>query len=63
MFSIALRSSQLKVLSGLLINLSAGLILLLPTIRDIFVLIFDLIFAILCLVLAIKIEDILEQND
>lgn len=63
MFQITLRSSQLKVLSGLLINLSAGLLLLLPTIRDIFVLIFDAIFAILSLVLAVKVEDMLSEYD
>ncbi|OGG12959.1 hypothetical protein A2773_01080 [Candidatus Gottesmanbacteria bacterium RIFCSPHIGHO2_01_FULL_39_10] len=63
MFKITINSSQLKVLSGLLVNLSAGLLLLLPTIRDFLVLIFDLIFAILSLVLAVKIEDILGQND
>lgn len=63
MFTITFRRTQLKVISGLLINIAAGLLLLAPNIKDIFVLIIDVIFAILCLVLAVKIEDILEQND
>ena len=63
MFKITFRSSQLRVLSGLLINFSAGLFLLLPTIRDVSVLIIGFNLAIISLGLAFKIEDILETND
>lgn len=58
---VELRKSQLKIISAVLANFASGLFLLPLTIRDIPVLISSLFFAIACLVIAVKIEDILEE--
>jgi len=52
----------LKAISALLFNIAAGLILLLPTIKDALVLILDIFFVIVCVVIAVKAEEILEKQ-
>lgn len=54
---LILKKSQLRVFSSLLVNISAGLLLGTVAIRDIWVLFGNIIFAIICLVLSIKLED------
>ena len=62
-FSFTLRPSQLRILSSLLVDLAAGLLLAVFTIRDFMVLTVDFVFVTLFLVIAIKAEDILETHD
>lgn len=58
--SFEIRQAWLKAISTLLLNLAAGIILLLFTIRDLKVLTLDLLLAIICIIIAVKIEEILE---
>lgn len=60
-FSVELRPSQLRVLSVMLTNVAAGLLFLLLTTRDVFVLTTIIFFVILCVGLSVKIEDILNN--
>lgn len=53
----------LKVLASFLVNLSAGITLLLFTIRDPYVLILDILFGILSLGIAVSIEILLRSYD
>jgi len=58
---ILVRFSWLRITSALIVNLAAGLILLMFTIRDWRVLILDGLFVIVSLVISARIEDILED--
>lgn len=60
--AFTVRPAWLKAISALLFNVAAGLILLLPTIKDIAVLILDVFFAIVCIGVAVKAEEILEER-
>lgn len=54
-------TAVLKVLSSLLANFAAGFLLTIPAIRNLWVLTGNFLFAIVCILLAIKIETILEE--
>lgn len=56
------RSAKLKVLSSLLTNFAAGLILILPAISDFWVLTGNVLFAIVCMLLAMKMETVLGEE-
>ena len=60
-FTVNLRPSHLKVFSGVLTNIGAGFLLLPFTIRNILVLIESVVLAIVCIGLAIKLEDLLGE--
>jgi len=51
----------LKVISSLLTDFAAGLILTIPAIKDISVLTGNALFAIVCILISIKIEAILQE--
>jgi len=59
--SIEIRASHLRVMSAILSNAASGLLLLPLTVKDIMVLTVSLSFAIVSIVMAVKIEDILEE--
>ena len=59
--SVELKPFHLRVISSLLVNLAAGLILLTFTSRDIIVLIMTGSLAILFIMLSMRIEKILED--
>lgn len=58
-FPILLRLSHLKVTSALLTNCAAGFILSLVGTSDIWLLMSNAFFAMICIILAIHIEDLL----
>jgi hypothetical protein len=58
----AVSPAGLRVLAGFLANIAAGLLLLLFTIRDAVVLTVAVVFAILCLGLAVKLESLSEKE-
>lgn len=60
-FSFEVKPSLLKVVSALLVNISAGFLFLLLTTRDINVLTAIVVLVILSLSLSVKIEDIREE--
>lgn len=60
-FEIQISTSWLKVVSGLFVNISAGLTLLLFTVTSIQPLLLDLVFAILSLWTAKRLEDALAE--
>lgn len=60
-FQIQISESLLKVVSGLFVNISAGLMLLLFTVTSILPFLLDLVFAILTLWIAKRIEDVLAE--
>lgn len=57
------KSSQLKIYASFLTNIAAGLLLTLPAIRDVWVLTGNIIFAIVCLLIAMRLEDKVEIYD
>lgn len=59
MFEI--RVSHLRVISSVLVNIGSALLLLQLTVRDFYVLMVSLIFGIICLLTAVRIEDILDE--
>lgn len=59
--SIELRPSQLKILSSFLVNIAAGLFLLILTTNHLFVLTANIGLAILFLGMGVRIEDLLEN--
>lgn len=59
-FPLELGSAHLKVFSAIFSNLSAGFIVLAPGTTDLVIIISDIIMAVLCGIIAIKIEKILE---
>ncbi len=61
--SIIVKSFQLKVISALLTNIGAGLLIIPLTIPNIATLTVSISFAIVCLYFAMKIEEILELYD
>lgn len=60
--SITFYASQLRVLSSVLSNIASGLILIFPTIKSQNLLIENVLFVTICLVLAIRIEEILLEK-
>lgn len=60
-FSIILKPFHLRVISAFLINIAAGVTLLLFTVRDIFVLTASVFSIILCIVISLKIEEVLDN--
>ena len=56
---VGVKTSYLKIISSLSINCASGILLTLPAVKDINILIGNIIFAILLLVLAVNIEDII----
>lgn len=62
-FNVELNSAQLRVVSTFLVNIAAGIFLLLFTIHDLSVLTTSIAFATICLVLSIKIEEALINYD
>jgi len=62
-FSIKLTIGHLRVLSSLITDLSAGWFLAIFVAKDPLVLTMNLIAAILCLLIAFKLENILEIYD
>lgn len=58
---IEIRISQLRVASAFLVNVAAGLSLAPVAVKDHFVLTMSLILAIVYLLIAVKIEDIIEE--
>ena len=56
------RSSWLRVTSSLLIDIVAGLILLLFTVHNVAVLTLDIVFVMVLVLTAVRIEDILEES-
>jgi len=56
------RSSWLRVTSSLLIDIVAGLILLLFTVHNVAVLALDIVFVMVLVLTAVRIEDILEES-
>ena len=60
-FSIKINYAHLKVLSSILTDIASGLILLLVGIRNIDVLLITILMACSCLIIAVKIEEILER--
>lgn len=60
-YSFYIKSAYLKVVSGLLTNISAGLFFLPFTLTDTRVLTMSIILAIVCIVFSIKIEEVLEE--
>jgi len=59
--SIELRRFHLRVISSFLINVAAGLALIIFTIHDIIVLIITLCLAILCILFLMMIERVLDE--
>lgn len=58
---LGLQSSWLKVIANLLVNIAAGVVLLMFTVRSVPVLTLDIIFVMVCVLMAVRIEDILED--
>ncbi len=56
---VGVKTSYLKIISSLSINCASGIILTLPAIKNNWILSTNIIFAILLLVLAVNIEDII----
>ena len=56
---VDVKTSYLKIISSLSINIASGILLTLPAVKDISILIANIIFAILLLILAIKIEELI----
>ena len=56
------RSSWLRVTSSLLTDIVAGLILLLFTVHNVAVLTLDIVFVMVLVLTAVRIEDILEES-
>ena len=56
------RSSWLRVTSSLLADIVAGLILLLFTVHNVAVLALDIVFVMVLVLTAVRIEDILEES-
>lgn len=56
---IGVKKSYLKTISALSINCASGILLTLPAVKDMYILITNIIFAILLLVLSARIEDII----
>ena len=56
---IGIKTSYLKIISSLSVNCASGILLTLPAVKDTSILLANIIFAILLLILAIKIEEII----
>ena len=56
---VGVKTSYLKIISSLSINCASGILLTLPAVKDNSILLANIIFAILLLVLAVKIEEII----
>ena len=54
---VDVKTSYLKIISSLSINCASGILLTLPAVKDGWILITNIIIAIVLLVLAVKIED------
>ena len=62
-FPILIRFSWLKITSSFLVNIAAGLFLLMFTIKDPRVLILDALFVIVFLAVSIRLEELIEDYD
>ena len=60
-FSINLQPFHLRVISSFLLNVAAGLFLLLFTIRDVFVLTISVLLTMLFMLASLKIEEVLDN--
>ncbi len=56
---VDVKISYLKIISSLSVNCASGILLTLPVVKNTSILIANIIFAILLLILAVKIEDII----